>query len=155
MGILEKNLLTDESVVATAKLHWSAYGLAWLMLAGGVGLIALNSSETTKGLGSFLIIVSFFPWLRAFIERRNTEFALTNRRLLSKSGWITRNLTELLLVEVEGLTVEQGAFGRMLGFGSLRITGRGGAASYFTRIGKPMEFRRAVQEQLEEAKKSG
>src|SRR5262249_7691225 len=47
--------------------------------------------------------------------------------------------------------VDQGLTGRMLGFGSIEVTGTGGTREEFTRIADPLEFRRQVQAAISDA----
>jgi uncharacterized membrane protein YdbT with pleckstrin-like domain len=79
-----------------------------------------------------------------------TEFAVTNKRVLSKTGFIQRESDETLLSKVEAIAVDQGILGRMLGFGTVRITGSGGTEDAFAGISQPLEFRRQVQTQVME-----
>ena len=55
---------------------------------------------------------------------------------------------EVLLSKVEGIQVDQGIFGRILGYGSIIVTGTGGIQNPFKKIKAPLEFRKRVQEQL-------
>jgi hypothetical protein len=56
-----------------------------------------------------------------------------------------------MLSKVEGINVEQSLVGRMLGYGSIIITGTGGTQEPFRNIGSPFEFRRQVQAQVSAA----
>jgi uncharacterized membrane protein YdbT with pleckstrin-like domain len=68
--------------------------------------------------------------------------------LLYKFGLIRRNSVEVLLTKVEGIQVNQGILGRILGFGSITITGTGGTKDLFDKISAPFEFRKMAQEQI-------
>lgn len=83
----------------------------------------------------------------AWINRSTSEFAVTNRRVIVKVGWIRRRSLETLLMKVEGIQVEQSILGRILNYGTITITGTGGSREVFDRIAAPLEFRRKVQEQ--------
>jgi uncharacterized membrane protein YdbT with pleckstrin-like domain len=74
--------------------------------------------------------------------------AVTNRRVLIKTGMVSRRTLDLMLARVESIGVEETAFGRMLGYGSVVVRGTGGTPEPFRRIAHPQEFRRAVQEQI-------
>jgi len=54
-----------------------------------------------------------------------------------------------LLNKVEGIQVNQGILGRILGFGSITVSGTGGTKDPFHKIDAPLEFRKKVQEQIE------
>jgi uncharacterized membrane protein YdbT with pleckstrin-like domain len=65
--------------------------------------------------------------------------------VLIKIGLIRRHSLELLLQKVEGIGVDQSLAGRILGYGTITVTGTGGTRESFQRISRPMEFRRQVQ----------
>ena len=57
----------------------------------------------------------------AAIHVLTTELALTNRRIIAKSGLIRRNTIELKTNRVESLGVNQGILGRIFNFGSIVV----------------------------------
>ena len=82
----------------------------------------------------------------AYLKRRASEFAVTNKRVLVKVGLFHTRSMELLLSKVEGITVDQDLVGKLLNCGSIVVTGSGGTREEFTGIGEPLEFRRALQQ---------
>ena len=58
---------------------------------------------------------------------------------------IRRHSLELLLQKVEGIGVDQGIAGRVLGYGTITVSGTGGTKESFPLISDPLEFRRQVQ----------
>ncbi|HHM12059.1 MAG TPA: PH domain-containing protein, partial [Planctomycetaceae bacterium] len=94
---------------------------------------------------------SLYFAIKALIVFLTTECVLTDRRVLAKTGLISRESIELLLTKVEGLQVKQGLLGRIFNFGSVIITGTGGSTSPFSGIAQPLDFRKRVQEQIAEA----
>ncbi len=63
-------------------------------------------------------------------------------------GILNRQSLETLLTKIEGLGVEQDVWGRMLGYGTVTITGTGGTRESIAGIPRPLEFRREVQAQI-------
>jgi uncharacterized membrane protein YdbT with pleckstrin-like domain len=84
------------------------------------------------------------PWIRA----SSSEFAITNKRVLIKVGLVRRHSLELLLQKVEGIGVDQSILGRILGYGTITVSGVGGTKEAFRMISSPLEFRRQVQASL-------
>src|SRR6202034_3784582 len=84
------------------------------------------------------------PWIRSV----SSEFAITNKRVLIKVGLVRRHSLELLLSKVEGIGVDQGVLGRILGYGTITVSGVGGTKEAFRTISNPLEFRRQVQASL-------
>jgi uncharacterized membrane protein YdbT with pleckstrin-like domain len=68
--------------------------------------------------------------------------------VLIKIGFIQRHSLEVLLHKVEGIGVNQSIFGRILGFGTITVTGTGGTKETFDLIAAPLEFRKQVQANL-------
>jgi uncharacterized membrane protein YdbT with pleckstrin-like domain len=87
-------------------------------------------------------LVVLFP---AYMQRFSSEFAVTNKRIIMKVGVLTTRSYELLLSKIEGIVVTQPLLGKMLGYGSIVVTGSGGTQEPFANIQGPLEFRRAVQ----------
>ena len=86
------------------------------------------------------------PWIR----RATSEFAVTDRRVIMKTGVITRKTLELNLVKIESVGVDQSLLGRIFDCGTITIIGSGGTREAFPLIGSPLAFRRAVQEAIED-----
>jgi uncharacterized membrane protein YdbT with pleckstrin-like domain len=80
-------------------------------------------------------------WLRAFIDRATTEFAVTSRRVIYKDGLLRRRTVEMNLAAVESVDVVQSILGRILGFGEVRIHGTGGSWEPYPTISDPLTFR--------------
>jgi uncharacterized membrane protein YdbT with pleckstrin-like domain len=144
MGYIEQNLMSGETIIYPTKLHWAIFlrpGL-WLVLA-------IYFSTSVAELGGLFFLVAIIDGLGAVINYTTSEFGLTNKRVLMKVGFIRRHSIEVLLSKIEGIQVNQGILGRILGYGSIVVSGTGGMKDPFHKIDKPLEFRRRVQEQIE------
>ena len=153
-SFVDKNLLPGEAVVYRTKLHWSNFvklGLStFILLAAAIFFLYLKSQGWQFwlycSLASFLGAI--LTALAIAITYVTSEFAVTNKRVLIKVGFIQRTSFELLLKQVESILVEQGIFGRMLGFGTIIVIGTGGSKEEFDYISDPLEFRKQVQSQI-------
>lgn len=109
-------------------------------------------TEGWKGynvIGLFLLVVSALPGLlSAIVNVTSSEFGVSNKRVLMKTGFLARHSLETLLTKVESISVFQGVLGRIFGYGTIVIGGTGGSKEAFFGIRDPMEFRRQVQEQI-------
>jgi uncharacterized membrane protein YdbT with pleckstrin-like domain len=99
--------------------------------------------------GGVLILLGALIVVYAIMKRNATEMAVTDRRILIKTGFLSHRTVELLLVRVESIVINEPFFGRMLGYGTVIIRGTGGTPEAFDCIARPKEFRRCVQEQIE------
>ena len=152
MSYVDEHLLPGEEVVHTAHLHKITYGvpmLTSLLLLAGAVFVFLNQLPAIAG--AVLVIAALLPLLYAWVSYTSSEFAVTDKRVIIKVGWIQRRTLETMLGKVEGIGVEQGIIGRILDYGTITVTGTGGTMERFANIATPLEFRRQVQSQVSAA----
>jgi uncharacterized membrane protein YdbT with pleckstrin-like domain len=116
---VNNHLIKDESIVLETNYHWVIF-ISW------------------RGI--------FTLFLAPVLDRWSSEFVITNRRIIIKTGIISRNTFEMNLSKIESVNVDQSFFGRIFGYGSMTIIGTGGTRESFHNISKPLEFRKAFQE---------
>ena len=95
------------------------------------------------GLGIIIILSAVFTYI-------STELAVTNKRVVAKTGFIKRSTIELNLSKVESIQVHQGLFGRILNYGSLVVSGAGNPQAPIPNIADTMSFRRLATEAQEQ-----
>jgi uncharacterized membrane protein YdbT with pleckstrin-like domain len=108
--------------------HISKWSLALLIVVGIVLIPAV-------GIG-----LIFLAW--AWVSYRTTEFAVTDKRIVAKTGLISRNTVEMFLDKVESLNVEQSITGRILDYGTVTIRGTGATSEPIKNISAPLELRK-------------
>lgn len=101
-------------------------------------------SSFCNWIGIAFILFGFVSFLKNWTKAKASEFAVTNKRVIIKVGTMQRHTLEVLLQRVEGIGVDQGVLGSMLGFGSITVSGTGGTKEGFDHIDNPLEFRRQV-----------
>jgi uncharacterized membrane protein YdbT with pleckstrin-like domain len=146
VSYIDSNLLEGERVVFRTRVHWMLFvapvlftivvllPAAWFLANGPWS----SYVWVPLGLGALLLLI-------AFIKRQSSDFAVTNKRVMMKTGVFSTRSIELLLSKIEAIAVEQSFGGRILGYGDIAVTGSGGTKGTFPRIQSPLEFRRAVQ----------
>lgn len=103
--------------------------------------------ETTYHWVIFLSLRALFTlFIAPIVDRYTDEFAITNKRVVIKTGLISRKTIELNLSKIESVNVDQTIMGRIFGFGTISIIGIGGTRETFVNIRKPLEFRKKFQE---------
>jgi uncharacterized membrane protein YdbT with pleckstrin-like domain len=103
--------------------------------------------ETTYHWVIFLSFRAIFTlFISPIMDRYTDEFAITNKRVVIKTGLISRKTVELNLNKIESVNVDQTIMGRIFGFGNITIIGIGGTREFFVNIRKPLEFRKKFQE---------
>jgi uncharacterized membrane protein YdbT with pleckstrin-like domain len=140
MGYIEANLLPGETVVQRARLHWIVFLKAIVVAVVGMAVLFIQPfiGAIIVGVG---LLMSLPPWL----ERTTSEFGVTSKRVIIKVGLIQRRTLELLIRQVEAISVDQSLTGRVFNFGTITLTGTGGVRETFHNIANPLEFRRSIQ----------
>jgi uncharacterized membrane protein YdbT with pleckstrin-like domain len=148
MGYIDQNLISGEAVTYKAQLHWSVFvkPLLLSLVLAGAGSFVLYRGYSWPGAG--IIVVALIPIVVAKIKRSSAEFAVTNKRVILKTGFIQKETAEMFLNKIESVGVEQSIAGRIFGYGTIEIRGTGGTLEPFDRVSSPLEFRRQIQEQI-------
>jgi hypothetical protein len=161
MRRLEKQLMSGETVMKRAHLHWIVYlpaiGVAAIAAIGGgwLGSQGRQAREAAEIMGGLLGVYALYLALGGFIKRSSVRFAVTNKRVLIVIGLMRRRSVEILLSQIEGITVQQDFLGRIFNYGTVVIEGTGGDGAPYRKIAAPGAFRLAVQEQVERYTKAG
>lgn len=160
MSYVESNLIPGEQVLYRTGLHWIVLGLpifiaAFLSVTGLPLFIGGLGEKSGQGgpmmtTGFSLLAIAGVLVVLGYLSRKATEMAVTNKRIIIKTGLLSRRTFELLLSKVESIGVEEGLMGRMLGYGSVVVRGTGGTPEPFKNVAHPLEFRRQVQQRVEE-----
>jgi membrane protein YdbS with pleckstrin-like domain len=150
VSYLDDHLLAGERIIYRARLHWTIFLTAIVVVLLGVALgILLQVLEPAYShAGLALAGVGLLLAIGPAVRYISSEFAVTDKRVLGKLGFIERESKETLLSKVEAIAIDQGVIGRILGFGTVTITGTGGTQEFFPRISEPLEFRRQIQSQI-------
>jgi len=124
MAYYTKVLLPDETVRAVGRLHWAIYLRAWLFLivAAIAGLVYLDlhaqggtaadwPSMLAAAVGGVFLVAGLLHLLGAWVRRGTTEIAVTDRRIISKVGFIRRRTMEMNMNKVETVDVVQSIAG--------------------------------------------
>lgn len=148
--------MAGERIVQRAHVSWVIYLPALLTAVLAVIATAFllhqdnpDARNAAKILGALLGVWAVWLALSAWIRRGSARFAVTNKRVFIRRGFIRHHSTEILLSQVEGISVSQGFWGRLFDYGAVVIEGTGGDAEPYLRIAAPLAFRRVVQEQIE------
>jgi uncharacterized membrane protein YdbT with pleckstrin-like domain len=146
---VDKHLLTGEHVVYRSQQHWVVFTGPMLLFVVAIAPLVYSRSNGMLMLASVLLLSALIWFVARVIARSSAQFTVTNKRVVVKLGTIRRRAIEMLLSKVEEIAVDQGMFGRVLGYGTVVIVGTGGSKEIFMLIADPLEFRRQVQEQIE------
>jgi membrane protein YdbS with pleckstrin-like domain len=129
VAINPKLLNEGESVVWSTRTHVKALFVPALVLvvAAGVGgyLSSLPDNHRNVWLtviwvvaGLAIVVYSIWPFLKWF----TTTYTVTNRRLTTHSGVLTRTGHDIPLARISDVSYEKGLLDRLLGCGTLVIS---------------------------------
>ena len=163
LSYVEKHLISGETVQYQTKLHWVvmlghvAIAAVFEMLAITILVASFSRSAGAKAMPSrgsmivgatacFLVGAVFF--CIGLLKRSVTEMAVTNKRVIVKTGLADRRTNEILLSRIESVVVDEPAMGRILGYGTVTVRGTGGTPEVFEKIQHPLKLREQVQSQI-------
>lgn len=139
---IDDNLLQTETVIYRAHMSmwplssFALLGLALLVVAGfGIAYFPSNALL-------FLVALAVVCFVWVYILRVSTEFAVTDRRVIAKTGLIARSTVEMFLDKVESLNVDQTIAGRIFNYGTVTIRGTGSTQEPIKNISRPMMLRK-------------
>jgi len=125
---VEHSLGAGEQIVAKAHFSW------WYSFKAWMALIFLG-----------WLLIGIWIFFAMMIRKWTTEIAITTHRFVDKSGVFSLHTNEIALPNIEGVKVEQSVWGRLIGYGHIRIEGTGIDAVNIPDIQNPVAFRAAIE----------
>jgi len=149
MRYVTRVLQPGETVVYATKLHWFVYLWAILMLV--ICLILAFAARFTADQQNLSLalwvaalifaLLALSAALRVFVRRATTELAVTDQRVIYKTGLLARHTLEMNRAKVESVTVDQTMLGRVFGYGTIIVRGTGSTLEPIRDISDPLTFR--------------
>jgi uncharacterized membrane protein YdbT with pleckstrin-like domain len=150
MSYVQRVLQPGEVVRHTASIHWIVYwpGTVLLLLAlvsYGYAIIGTGQGHDflwwvaaiLAAIGLFLLVPEWFTWW-------TTEIAVTNLRVIYKTGFIRRTTNEMNMDKVESVRVDQSILGRILDYGDVTIIGTGEGEEELLTVARPLDLRNHI-----------
>ncbi len=146
MGYVAKVLQPNERLIYEAELSWVGYlpGLVVLIVAGlvlAIGGELLGWPLWVDIVAGVIALAALWLLARAWFERWTTEVAVTDRRVIHKTGFIRRSTIEMSVEKVESVDVHQSLLGRLLDYGDVIVRGTGAGLAPLQQIHAPLTFR--------------
>ncbi|HUQ74361.1 MAG TPA: PH domain-containing protein [Burkholderiales bacterium] len=147
---VESVLASGENIVHRAAVsHWH-YAVSYLfgivLVAGGVAAYVMRAEQSWHIAGAAALAIGVIVILVTLIRRSTTELVLTDRRIIAKRGFISRDTVEMNLGKVESVHVNQSFMGRMLDYGDVSVVGTGSSLEPLRAVSRPLELRRKLGE---------
>lgn len=135
MSYIEESLSNGESVREIFYFHWITTYLIFL------GFLA---AVLTLGVWLLPAILQWLTW-------KYTEQGVTNKRIITKYGIISRHTNEIKLTAIESVSMTQGIVARLFGYGTVKVTGRGNACLTINWVEDPVRVKRELENAHSEA----
>jgi len=146
---IERNLMDDESLEHITRLHaivLLAPAMIVSVLAGTLSIV--SDIPLAWYVVSFFLLLAAGRLLDRLVLYLTSEFGITSKRVLGKTGLIRLNTVDIVLAKVEAIRINQSVLGRIFDFGDVLVTGTGGTVEVLSFIPDPQEFSKCIQEQL-------
>ena len=151
MSYAARVLQPGETIVYQARIHWIVYlgGIVLVVAAVALAIAAvmLHGDPVRVGLlvGAVVVMLTgLVHMVRAWIKVAGTEITVTGRRVIYKTGILSRSTVEMNLDKVESVLVQQTLLGRMLDFGTVIVRGVGAGLEPVDRVANPLELHRHI-----------
>ena len=156
MSSYAESVLADgEKIVHRAAIsHWKYafhyFGGAFFLAGGLIGVLVSSGRESVSPLIAMVpMVIGVILIMIAVMGRLTTELVLTDRRIITKRGLISRDTLEMNLSKVESVRVNQGLLGRILNYGDVTVVGTGASPEPLRGIANPLELRRRLGEVMQ------
>jgi uncharacterized membrane protein YdbT with pleckstrin-like domain len=149
MGYIEDNLMSDEELIHVTRLHpivLLAPAMTTSFLAGLISIV--RDIPWAFFVVAILLVLSAYRLVGRLVFFLTSEFGISSKRVLGKTGFIKRRSLDIVLVKVEAIRLDQNILGRLFNYGSVEVTGTGGTEEVLRFIPEPLAFRNTIQEQL-------
>ena len=143
MSYIQNSLLSGESIQHSAKIHWWTYMSPTLFIF--IGWLLHDAGTFLNVLSYILLGAGIIGIINRHIERMTSEFAVTNKRVILKTGWIKRSVVELQLSKTEAIGFTETFWGRLLKFGTIIVT-TGGAKNTYPYVADALRFRKVISD---------
>lgn len=156
MSYIQNNLSDKEDIVYKANIHWIIFfptiiwGMISLLL---ILLFKASTSEDSEGILFYAIIscvITIYCFIKELLNKFTSEYILTTKRLIFKTGIIARDTKEIVLAKYEGVLIKQSILGRLLRYGTIIAT-TGGITNKYKNIKNPTEFTYHINEQIQKS----
>jgi uncharacterized membrane protein YdbT with pleckstrin-like domain len=155
MSYVDNILQPGERIVYRTRPHWIVYvtpAILAILAVAIEGWAIWGLASTNAGvifvmrfvLPALLAGAAIVTWFPALLKRFTTELAVTDKRIIYKTGLIRRHTIEMHMEKVESVNVDQSILGRILDYGTVTIHGTGGGLEPLPSIGEPIAFRNHV-----------
>lgn len=152
---LESLLGERENIILAARQHW--FILAGSILLEVILILLIFAATVTASIflteyvaiiiaiGFVILLVPVATMMRDILNWTHRQFVITNRRVITISGIMNKNIIDSSLEKVNDIHMVQSALGRIFNYGDIEImTGSELGANMFRRLENPVRYKKAL-----------
>ena len=133
----------NEKKLYEAKIPWISNVFSiLLMIIGFFGFLILTFTDRFAQILGIGLIYLFAKGLFKLLNNLNTKIYLRYKQVSIETGVLSKQVQDISINKLEGITVTQNIIGKLFNFGSLIISTGGIQCNYY--ISNPMEFRNKI-----------
>ena len=130
MGYPERLLAPEERISFQMRPHWRALlGPIIILIAtvfiGTFLLLSVEWAWAKWAIGIGMAVLILWPALVGFLRWVTTDYVFTNRRVIVRSGVLTKSGRDVPLSKINNVSFEVSLLGRLLNYGALDIQSAG------------------------------
>jgi curved DNA-binding protein CbpA len=162
------NMGKGEKILYRGDIHWIGYLRGFLLISIPVYLLLFNKPLLTEVLDHILFLqdkreevdigllivlgwgILMLPF--TFFQQFTTTLTITSQRIIAKLGLFSKKQVGMELAQFEHIENQQGIFGTIFGFGTLKIRGKrggsgkgvGGIKIHVSDVASPKQFEKRL-----------
>lgn len=164
MSYISRHLLPGEHILYKGEISiwfflpsllWTCAGFAMVTMAlASDPKVSLDDEKTGLLMlgGSVIFLIAIVRLIRLLFYNWTSEFVVTDKRCILKTGLISISVSDIALDKCEGIEFRQSIMGRIFRYGTLLAT-TGGQTQAFPGISDPFEFRNMLFVSMDDYKK--
>jgi len=149
MNYIEKTRSEGEEILSLFNInhfmYWNAYFL--ILMSFGLfiaGIVAPFEEQMLNLLFFAAGFLAMFSGVFMYLSLSSIHMGITNKRVVIKRGILAIVTDEIRLQAIETVDVNQSIIGRMMGYGTVKITGKGDAVVLYENVDNPLEIKRSI-----------
>ena len=141
-----ENLLSDgEKVVMDGRIHPIVFWPPIVYLT--ISFLVAVFFHWIVGL--VILFVSLYPIYNAYIHYTMTHLILTNKKVMSRQGFLSRDWIRMSFSRIENAYLEEPIIGRQLGYSTVVVSGIGSGTIAVPFVRNGADFNKELEKQLE------
>lgn len=143
-------LTENENILYDARVHWIIFGNP--IFYGLIGILIWLFFHPL--VGGIILFMNLYPVYYAVVGFITTHLILTNKKVIGRTGFLTRDWRQMTFSQIETAYLEEPIIGRYLGYSTVVIQGTGAGAISFRYIIDGDIFIKKLETMMESTKTS-